>query len=164
MAVEGTPKEFLMAEFVAIRAEVILTLGEVRALERYVVLACAALWSWAATHPDSPWILRWIPVVLSLLGGLRAWTYGRDLHFTHVYIGRLEKALLQANSAGNALTKDDPKGWETYDKEGKSYVITSAVVFWFLLLLASFIAIPAIPYGQKSQTSAVAMTCTPKPN
>jgi hypothetical protein len=163
MALEGAPKEFLMAEYQALRSEVILTLGDVRALERYIALGCAAIWSWAATHPESPTILLWVPVALTLLGALRAWTYSRDFHFTHVYIGRLEKTLVGETLPAKE-TNEAPNGWENYDKEDHNYITISAVVFWVSLLAASFVGTCEIPHGQKQQTMPVTITCTPKPN
>ena len=164
MALEGTPKEFLMAEYQALRSEVLLTLAEVRALERYVALGCAAIWSWAATHPESPRILLWVPIALTLLGALRAWTYSRDFHFTHVYIGRLEVALMGETLSANLANKAFPKGWEEYDKGRHYYITISAIVFWASLLLASIVGICKIPPARKQLPTSVTMTCTSKPN
>jgi uncharacterized membrane protein len=162
MPVEGTSKEFLVAEYSALRAEVLATLSEVRALKRYIVLGCAGIWSWAATHPESPRALLFVPVVLTLLGGLRAWTYSRDFHFAHVYIGRLEQTLLE-DAPGETRRKDAfPLGWEKYDKEGHNYVTVSAIIFWVALLLAAVVAVCVIHVGQPAHGVATSFTCTQK--
>jgi hypothetical protein len=153
-------RTFYAAEFVALRAEVLQTLSDVRALERYVAAACAAIWAWSATH-RGPQIVLAIPIVLCLLGIFRAIAYKRDFDCTHEYIGRIERLLGELDCG-----HDFPGGWEHFDKglagkpsksdqseplkngqsNKKGLITKSSEWFWGLLFLTSIAAPVAIPW------------------
>ena len=150
-------KAFYMAEYGALRAEVLLSLADVRALERYIAVACAAIWSWAAIHPEAPVELLWIPIILSCLGGLRAWAYSQDFISTHGYICEIEDLL-------GTSTGPVPGGWEHFPKARRGRITFSAIVFWILLVVAGGIALKKLPRHKEVSKVNVTMSCTPMLN
>jgi hypothetical protein len=153
-------KAFYLAEYGALRSEIILSLTEVRALERYIAVACAAIWSWVATHPESPTILLCLPIVLTLLGGLRASAYWKEFGNVHDYIKKIENLLGSRDCEVTDESAVLPTGWEHCTKARQDLITASAVLFWIGLLLAGGLAF-LLPTGKDVSKSAVTMTCSP---
>ena len=134
-------KEFYLAEYKAIRDEVMLDLSDVRSTERNVAYACAAVWAWFVVHPKSRYLLL-IPVVLTVLGGARCIAFLLGFDRMHGYLKRVETALGNPDYAGKL-----PGGWENYtpakgeeftwlDRSGST---VTAVIFWVVLFIASWL-------------------------
>jgi len=65
MPIDGTH------EFVALRAEILSALKDVRALERYVLVTTGAMWAWLIVHRVDDWRAWGIPVLLVFVGLIR---------------------------------------------------------------------------------------------
>ena len=99
------PKIFYQAEYVALRAEILQNIIDLRALERYVAAACATVWAWVAAHLNQQGAL-FVPLVISVLGGLRALAYLEGFKYSQEYIAKIEE-FLGSNGQGTL-----PGGWE----------------------------------------------------
>ena len=130
--------EFIISECEHIRQAYDDRVNQTRLLERYALLATGLIWSWCATHMDSPAIqfLKWMPMVITFLLGLRAWGNAKAIFTTRDYLVRIEKQI------------DLPEGfgWGNYLKHNQeSRLMLSAYLFW-AILQALTIIIPIV-YG-----------------
>lgn len=126
-------KDYLLSEYSSLRQEVLDTLKEVTTNEKAVLLFSGAYWAWTLTNLNNIKyldIVAWVPVVLSLLFTLRAFSLDKKFDTFHKYILNLES---QFNLEG--------LGWEHHiGNKKRGWFTLYNRLFWGILFLGNFIA------------------------
>lgn len=120
--------EFLIKEFEMLRKKMDECVAEFRALERYAILASAAVYSFAFTSTGMPYknLIFWIPLLIALLGALRAWALSK-------YIGLIGSYIAELEVKSNAMVG---LGYEQYlARAGVKREDIAAVVIWGSLII-----------------------------
>jgi hypothetical protein len=129
--------QYHIAEYTSLHGEIRELNTEARMLERQVLYATGAVWTWLAIHgADTPWIAWYIPVLFVVGGAYRASSLKKAVDNIVSYILQLDKVFA---ASPNLI------GWETYRREYNvtAGVMRSAKVFWWLLF-ALTILFPSI--------------------
>lgn len=118
--------EYLLKEFELLRKVYDESAKETRILERYSLLTSVAIWSWYLTSVDKPdnTFLIWIPAIVTLLLGLRAWGIYVYMISVKEYITKVEIA----------YELPENLGWELNSKHHLPPLrVITAFVFWIAL-------------------------------
>jgi len=106
---------------------------EVRHIEILVITATATVYVWLASQAALPYMIWYVPTLLSAFAIYRVLVLRRSIRILNEYIMQLEAAF---NRESQPLV-----GFETWrSKRGRSGVTISTYVFWSLLLLLTLIA------------------------
>jgi hypothetical protein len=109
---------------------------ETQRLERYAVVVAAAIWSWcaAASSEIVVKLLIWLPVVSSVLFGLRSWAIGRQIEELRRYLQKVE----------HYVELPQPLGWErSRSVQSLRVRVATAYAFWAIL---EFVAVGLAAY------------------
>lgn len=88
-------REFLLKEYSHLRGEVLETLKEIPANEKWALVTSGVFWAWLAAFPDRGSFIpaaAWVPVVLTFLLFLRWRAIERKFETYRTYLLRLETA------------------------------------------------------------------------
>lgn len=88
-------KEFLLAEYSALRDEVLDALKQVPANERWAVVVSGAFWAWFASDPQHFTFalpIAWLPTVLAILFCLRWRALEAKFDTFNSYLRKVEKS------------------------------------------------------------------------
>ena len=144
----GTADEsrFDLDEFNAIRQEILLRVEATFKLEIVAVTGAAAVYAWLGTRTSGPKdsLLWFLPVVVSLLGWLRAETLGHQAYSAGTYLLYLERRLRPRELEKIRETSIEPAvhGWEGYirlPRIRRWYIDHVSRIFWGVFLLASLV-------------------------
>lgn len=127
---KGTPPtEYQIKEFEALRGELDETVKATWELERYALLVTGGIWAWSIPQSGIGFALvRWLPLGLNLLFGLRALALYRHINRVSDYLLIVE---------GRFFT-DETEGWERhFRKHTDRFTVSTAYLFWGGLLLGS---------------------------
>jgi hypothetical protein len=120
------------SEYEALRKELDTSLAETWNLEKLVVGASAAFWSWLliyggpALADDALGVVAAIPFVLAVLAGLRSAALFAHINTVGAYLR------LRELDPGHAI------GWENYLKtRWRWYMTPLAVLIWLIILLGN---------------------------
>jgi hypothetical protein len=124
--------DFLLAEFGKLRDEILEAVREVRALERYFVLAAGALlgWAFSDTGRALPEFFA-VPFLMAVLFGTRVYALHRHIGFLGGYIKTIEAAFVGAEF-----------GWEQYLAKLEPQGITlgfSELAFWLISVIVTLV-------------------------
>ena len=106
---------FLKEEYLTLRKEVEAAVERLALMERYSLIAVAAIYTWVfsqAAHVQLPEIIWFIPSVLALFCALRSFTIGRHLGRLSGYIMKIEQEVACSNKYAT--------GWEHYHSDKTS--------------------------------------------
>lgn len=126
-------RAFLLAEYAALRGEVLGALEDVAGNEKLALLASAGCWGALAVAPQGGTgvaLLRWLPLALTALMFFR-WR-GLENKFTTcgAYLARLERSF-----------ELDGLGWEQHiQAQARRWFRFHGWLFWILLALANLAA------------------------
>lgn len=132
-------KEFLLAEYKALREEVLDAVREVPKNERLALISSGAFWSWFAIQvPHNPYlvlVIPWLPLGLTYLLHRRAKSLDGKFRAYHEYLLKLEETFETFDQ--NNL------GWEHNIKnKGTDWFPDSERLFWRFLVGANLVLIP----------------------
>ena len=131
-------KNYLLKESEGLRKNYFDYAKDIAVLERYSLVITGAVWSWCAANIQSPGfsLLLWVPFILQILFGFRAWGIYRNMATIREYLIEIEKA----------VHLPDDLGWGRYQTlhESKLRVFTG-FAFWIVLHAAT--ATIAVSYG-----------------
>lgn len=126
--------QFHIAEYGSLHGEIRELLIEARTLERQVVFATGAVWSWLAVHGQSAHALAWfLPVLFSVGGAIRAAALKKEVNNIASYIWEIEYVL--------ATTLPNLPGWHRF-REQKALtagLLRGARIFWSVLILITLV-------------------------
>lgn len=129
-------RDFHLAEYTALRSEILDALKEVPANEKLALILSGALWGWLLSHvTESAYfgVSIWIPAVITFLLALRAISLDRKFDTFHQYVQELEQEF-----AAPGL------GWEGFiGNEKRSWFFLSQRTYW-ISLMAGNLAAPVI--------------------
>jgi hypothetical protein len=123
---ENEYPRYLDGELEFVRRSYVNGAEETQRLERYAVVTAAALWSWCATKRGDPVVtaLIWLPVVSSILFGLRAWAIGRQIQEVRRYLQKVEQHVGLPSQLG----------WErSRSAKSLNVRVATSYVFWAIL-------------------------------
>lgn len=107
--------------------------GQTVELERYAVLVTGGIWSWYVANRTIPGIasLLWVPVLTTVLFGLRAWgVYGEMTRIAR-YLHHVERS----------QSLPDGVGWLEYTRRHpRALRVATAYVFWGVLHVVAVMA------------------------
>ena len=116
-------------------AEYATVLSEIRALERYVLVAISGVTVWVLSQPVSSMsaIALWLPTLISIIGGYKMYAYGLKLQRAANYCRQFEENHEEISDIG----------WFSYcfETRGK-YENIFATVYWWVVIIATLL-IPA---------------------
>jgi hypothetical protein len=122
--------DFHKEEYQSLRKEIEASVREARDLEKYALLATAAVWTWLAAkgrHVTNPQF-NWIPAVIVILAIVRSVALLLSIRKIAAYIQTVEAE----------FACHPPKGWETFVGNPRDHSIwMSSAVFWLCLLIAT---------------------------
>lgn len=128
---------YLIAEFTALRSEVMFLWNEIASLQKYAVTVSTTVYGWLLLQSDRDaplasfaWI---IPLLFSTLGALRNRVYFLRMRRLGGYLRILEQEALGSSSNTVAV----PLGWESYLSRvlsDNSPFLGSEAAFWRALL------------------------------
>lgn len=123
--------EFRKAECESLRKEIGDTLGEIRALERYVLGAVGAIIAWLATHSKEIGLmtrLAWLlPLVIVMLGNIRLYALNKSMGIAATYISDRE------HGPKNIAPYPDKLNWEHYRYDESAHLKLSYWIVWSVL-------------------------------
>jgi hypothetical protein len=127
--------EFLLAEYQALRDEIITLIKEMRLLARYSVIASGGLWAWLLTNGTAkPYyhMLAYLPALITLVLSIYGPVTASQINMAGRYIARIEKL----------FNLPEGMGWETQRGIARKYRFTRflEVLFWLTLLAANVFA------------------------
>jgi len=102
------------------------------------LLATGGIWSWCATHADSPEVrlLKWMPAIITFLFGIRAWGNSKAIQAAREYLENIE----------TYISLPENMGWGKYIKNNQEpRLALTAYLFWAILQILT-VLIP-IFYG-----------------
>jgi hypothetical protein len=113
---------------------------EISILERYALVATGAIWSWCAANVKSPvfHVLIWVPLIIQILFGLRAWGIYQSMVSTREYLERIE------------MTVQLPEGlgWGRFLKQhSRGLRVSTSYAFWIALHIITLVV--ALLYGRR---------------
>lgn len=122
--------EYRLEELRILKKEIENAIGETRLIERYALVACGGIWAWLAGNPptasEEP-AIWWLPVLIALLGGMRAAGLVHEVRITGSYLLELEQKYL-----------GKPGGWEAYLRSQRRYgVAANGAVYWATLVVVA---------------------------
>ena len=133
--------DFRLAEYQTLREEIAASVEETRRIERYAAIVAAAVWVWALGRSASlaGALASLIPVLVSLLGGIRVFALYQVTMAIGAYILEVEDAYRHPTISGwehfSGFAVSDinqrPRALE------RRYVSRSAWTYWLLLLAAA---------------------------
>jgi hypothetical protein len=108
-----TPRgeDYLLREAEQLRNLYADSIKEIAMLERYTLLATGAIWSWGASQKISEYLsfLVWVPLVIQLFFGLRAWGIYQDITWIRKYLSGIETTLGLPDELGWGHRQADPR-------------------------------------------------------
>lgn len=121
--------EYHIQELITLKSEINETITALWEIERYALLATAAIWTWSLTNaPTGLSVAKWLPLGLNLLFGLRSLALHRHIVTISRYLTLLEDTFLP----------DDSLGWEKYlERHADPLTVASSTILWIALLAAS---------------------------
>ena len=132
MNMDENKKDFLKAEYAALRQEILDTLQEVPKNERLALVLSALFWSWFVIKVEDfnyLYFISWLPFALILLLYFRAISLDEKFEAFHKYLMKIEKDF----ELGEL-------GWEHFlDREGKDWFSGSARPFWYFLMAGNLL-------------------------
>lgn len=130
--------EYILKESEHVRKIYDARVVQTRILERYALIATGGIWSWCATHVDSPEVrlLKWMPAIITFLFGIRAWGNSKAIQAARDYLENIE----------NYISLPENLGWGKYIKNNQEpRLALTAYLFWAILQILT-VLIP-IFYG-----------------
>jgi H+/Cl- antiporter ClcA len=135
--------EFNVKQYSELRSSLLAAVLEERQMERYVLLACGAFYSWFSTQRLATPLLHGfaaiIPVVIVFFALLRDSVISSGIRTQASYLVLLEKSIYSHPPKGYR----GPYGWESFLKNEDSYVeryLSNHSFFWWGLLMSSLLA------------------------
>jgi hypothetical protein len=107
---------------------------ETRRIERLVILAAAAVYTWLATESGDAQVEAlawawWIPLGVTVLGVIRCLAVLKRINVVASYVKLIEDRY---------ATIDDVPGWRTYfDRHGRGKVTRAVLLSWLILLITT---------------------------
>lgn len=134
----GEALDFHREQYRELRAEALKHVDETRSAEKYVLIALGAYYGFLFTNWDrvipfgsTPW---WLPVGLSVCGGVRSLALFMSIQNNADYLRRLEETFCGPWKN----PKEAPVGWEQFRQrelpQGRKWMLNSALLFWPLLI------------------------------
>ena len=128
--------EFMKEEYLTLRKEVESAVDHLALMERYSIIASAAIYTWTLSQaklikfPEPIWF---IPSILVLFCALRSFTIGSHLRRLSDYLKKIELEIAQFNKYAT--------GWEHYhsSKTKNKYRTKITFSFWVVLLICTII-------------------------
>jgi hypothetical protein len=118
----ATASEFFAKQTEYLRTRLSANIDETASLERYSIALTGAMWAWMATHRPLPsGLIPWLPVLLTILLGVRAMVvYGR-IRSIRQYLTRAEEA---------AGVPKEVRWFVTEELAGSRWRPATAVAWW----------------------------------
>jgi hypothetical protein len=132
---------FHMREHATLRKEIEIRNQELVKLQVYAVVGAAAVWSWlAASSKPLPRLVWYIPVIISILGLMKAQSHLNGISKIAEYLRKLENAVHRLPAL---------EGWENFihEERGNKWSSFSWNLFFWLTLIAATIAVPLLFSG-----------------
>jgi hypothetical protein len=129
---EDSAIKFHLHQYESLRKELESCVREMRTIERYALIGTGVVWAWLATNQQIRvhYIVWWIPVLFSLLGGLRTFALIKSVRRLAAYIQTVESAFMNKRL----------EGWETFITQNRRQSIRYSIyLFWIILMLATII-------------------------
>jgi hypothetical protein len=149
---EISPAEqaFRLKEFELLKGEIAAAMHDFATLQVSAVGAIGAAWAWLVSHPEVPTVAWWIPVLFSVLGGLRSLALAESVGRQGSHIAmHIERAFLVDPSTGYQL-----------DRRKRSLSVwVAGGLFWLVLVTASLFAVgwrrsmEGVPVGSSGSDS-----------
>ena len=119
------------AEWKELRNEAISLSQEVRSLERYVIAASGAVYTWLATHAETQHsgVVWYLPVVFVILAGIRMLAMSKQISHLADYLKQIESKIGEGNT-----------GWEHYFSSRRGLLGNSSIFVWLALLFSTLAA------------------------
>jgi hypothetical protein len=148
----GQLSAFHLKEYELLKQEIASAVQESRTLERYALIATAAVWSWLVTMGDNvPGVLWWIPTLLVAFAAFRSLAL-------HVAVNRLGRYI--RDEVESQTCDGQPCGWEHFiswppaasaaslanarrHTSRRSIVLSTSALFWVALGIVS-VAVPVL--------------------
>lgn len=127
-------KEFLLAEFEALRAEIDALRESVQTCANFAIVSSAAFWAWLVTHngwQGRYWFITYIPAAMAVLFGLRWIALVRVAIQAGEYIRKVE----------TTLNLPQGLGWESHLAKNRNHVLTYWHAVYYVALLLGNLAI-----------------------
>jgi hypothetical protein len=124
--------EYLSKESEHVRKAYDDRVSQTRLLEQYSLLSTGLIWSWCATNYELPTvqILIWMPSIITLLFGVRAWGNANAMYRNRDYLVQIE----------NRLALPEDIGWGRYLKNNQERrLAATAYAFWTILQVLTII-------------------------
>lgn len=125
-------REFAIKEYEALRKEISDSVAETRSVERYAVVATAAIWTWLLVEKSGkPWVetVKWIPVVFSLLAAIRCAALLLGIANHAEYIREVEERWGAARGFR----------WEHFILNKPFYITYSSIFIFSVLVFGNFL-------------------------
>jgi len=133
LSASGT--KLALAEFEALRSELLSLITESRTLELSALGAVGAIWTWLLTTTaplsvDEFSLGAYIPLMLTLLAGLRSLAIYWRIKDIGAYLTKIEKQFYATSGWG----------WEQFRFRRRALIARTSIAFWILLLLSTVAA------------------------
>jgi hypothetical protein len=127
----ATDNDFMLKEADFLRRELDDTIKTIWETERQALLLTGAIWAWSLpNHTPTFTAVKWLPLGLNLLFGLRSLALYRHVNRISYYLLFVEKR----------FNLSEGIGWEQhFRKNSDLFTLSTAYIFWICLLLAGFI-------------------------
>jgi hypothetical protein len=138
--------DLLLEEYKDLRKQIDQLLEETNTLAKYAVVLAGAIWTWLATHDNHQYFLWWLPMLITVVFGLRVWPLTYSVTELGEFISRIEESMgLSAELGWEMKCKADRKSNKFFIRNSPRYI--SALAFWVLLLLIT-VAVPLLYQAQ----------------
>ena len=119
------------AEWKELRNEAISLAQEARSVERYVIAASGAVYTWLATHTETQpsGVVWYLPVMFVVLAGFRMLAMANQISHLADYLKQIE------SNIGEGTT-----GWEHYFSSRRGLLGNTSILVWIALLLSTLVA------------------------
>jgi hypothetical protein len=126
-------KEFYLEEYKALRKEIESLSKETRSLERNVIISIGLVWVWLLNDGTATTKPAWLfPILLAVLGCLRAMQIERHFKSFNEYIGKIEASF---------SAEQDPGGWEHFLFPRRPTRLSTLAFWWVLVICTVAVAI-----------------------
>jgi hypothetical protein len=131
---------FLLKEAEQLRNLYMASAKEIGSLERYTLIATGAIWSWGLAQQNESYVslLAWVPLVLQIFFGLRAWGIYQDMVWIRKYLSEIETTMGIPEQLGWGHRRDERK---------RRLRVITGFAFWIALPLLTVLV--AVAHGFK---------------
>lgn len=148
MALEQDAKDFLLAEYSALRSNFQSHVGQIVTDQQLGLAVTGAFWTWVATHKVD-WGLHylvWIPAALCVLFFLKWLVF----HFSLMRLSRYLKTVEEKFGLPRGA------GWSSnYKTYGRDLFAPTTTCFWIVVILANTVIaciVPLTPFAVETNT------------